>query len=309
MVRLMIDYSYAVAYVSAKETSVLSKEALLRMGSDGKDGLRQLSQTGYGGGDAESAGELVDRELSALRAFIKETLPDELASLLILPYDAHNLKVLLKCAVNGADALPYLYDNTMYDTEIAAACCRGGEFSLLSDDLAKILNPAYDAGTLSLPFYISALCDRAIYKEISKLSKSAPKPLPEYIAAKIDGKNLISYFRALRIGLDNESFGSLLLPGGLLDTEAFTEAYGSKADELRAYTSGLDMHFVFISACEAAKSSLSAAADILDNYAYSKLEPYKYEPQSVAPIFLYFKKKTAEARYVREAFGGKGGAV
>ena len=309
MVKLMFDYSYAVAYVSAKETSVLSKEALLRMASDGKDGVRQLAQTGYGGGDAESAGELVDRELSALRAFIKESLPEELASLLILPYDAHNLKVLLKCAVNGADAAPYLYDNTMYDTEIAAACCRGGEFSLLSDGMAETLNPAYDAGTLSLPFYISALIDKAVYKEISKLSKAAPEPLPAYISAEIDGKNLLSYFRALRIGLDNGSFGSLLLPGGLLDTAAFVSSYESKAEDLRAYTSGLDMHFTFISACEAAKSSLSEAADILDKYAYSKLEPYKYEPQSVVPVFLYFKKKTAEARYVREAFCGKGGAL
>lgn len=306
MVKNMFDYSYTVAYVSAKETTLLSKDTLYRMASEGDGTARLLSQSGYGEGASGSASELADRELSSLRAFIKDSLQKELASLLILPYDAHNLKVLLKCAVSGADPLPYLYDNTIYDTEIAAACCRGGEFSLLSDKIAEILNPAYDAGTLTVPFGISTETDRAFYTEITDNAKAAPKEIAEYIKAEIDGKNLISYFRALRIGLDNASFDKLILPGGGAGKSVFTAAYESKADDLRAYTSGLDMHFAFISACEAAKSSLSDAADILDNYALSKIEPYKYEPQSVVPIFLYFKKKTAEARHVREAFSSGG---
>jgi len=305
----MFDYSYTVAYISAKETSVLSKEALLRMAAEKGDALRLLCQTGYGGGDADSVGALVDKELSSLRSFIMGCMQKPLYSLLILPYDAHNLKVLLKCAVNGADAAPYLYDNTMYDTEIAAACCRGGEFSLLSDNIAKILNPAYDQGLLNLPFGISTECDRAFYSEISAQSKSAPKAVAAYIKAEIDGKNFITYFRSKHIGLDIQSLGSLLLPGGVTPLSVFTTAYGAGAEDLRQYTFGLDVHDAFIAAADGAKRSLSDAADALDGYALSKLEPYKYEPQSVVPIFLYFKKKTAEARHVREAFSYNGGAV
>ncbi len=304
----MFDYSYTVAYISAKETSIFSKEALSRMSAEKGDAIRLLSQSGYGGGEAESVGALVDRELSSLRSFIMGCMPEALYSLLILPYDAHNLKVLLKCAVNGADASPYLYDNTMYDTEIAAACCRGGEFSLLSDNIAKILNPAYDEGILQLPLGISASCDRAFYTEIASRAKSAPKAIADYVRAETDGKNFISYFRSKRIGLDPKTFGDLLLPGGVTPCNVFTAAYASGAEDLKQYTFGLDVHDAFTAAAEAAKRSLSDANDVLDGYASSKLEPYKYEPQSVVPIFLYYKKKIAEARNIREAFS-EGGAL
>ena len=305
----MFDYSFTVAYISAKETSILTKEALSRITADKHDALRLLSQTGYGGGtDGKSAGELTDSELSALRRFVMDSLPEELYSLLILPYDAHNVKVLLKCRINGADPKPYLYDNTMFDTEIAAACCRGGEFSLLSETIAKSLNAAFDSETLSLPFGISTECDRAFYSEISAQSRSAPKAVAAYIKAEIDGKNFISYFRSKRIGLDIQSFSSLLLPGGEAPDSVFTTAYAAGAEDFRQYTFGLDVHDAFIAAADGAKKSLSDAADALDSYALSKLEPYKYEPQSVVPIFLYFKKKTAEARHIREAFAA-GGAV
>lgn len=306
----MFDYSFTVAYISAKETSILTKEALSRITADKHDALRLLSQTGYGGGtDGKSAGELTDSELSALRRFVMDSLPEELYSLLILPYDAHNVKVLLKCRINGADPKPYLYDSTMFDTEIAAACCRGGEFSLLSETIAKSLNAAFDSETLSLPFGISTECDKAFYAEISERAQTAPNPIAEYISAEVDGKNLMSYLRAKNIGLDAADAKALFLPGGSVPSDILTAAYAAGADELRAYTFGYDAHYAFCDASDAAKRSFSDAADVLDRYAESKLEPYKYEPEHPAPVFLYFKKKTAEARHVREAFAGVGGAL
>ena len=306
----MFDYSFTVAYISAKETSILTKEALSRITADRQDELRLLAQTGYGGGvDGKCAGELADNELSALRKFTTEALPEDLYSLLILPYDAHNLKVLLKCRVNGADPKPYLYDNTMFDTEIAAACCRGGEFSLLSDKIAAALDPAFDCGQLGLPLGISTECDKAFYAEISERAETAPKPVAEYISAEIDGKNFMSYLRAKNIGLDPADVKALLLPGGSVPLKVLTSAYESGADELRAYTFGFDAHYAFCDAADAAKRSFSDAADTLDKYAQSKLEPYKYEPEHPAPVFLYFKKKTAEARHIREVFAGTGGVL
>lgn len=306
----MFDYSFTVAYISAKETSILNKDALARITADKQDSLRLLSQTGYGGGvEGGTVDELTDNELSALRKFAMEALPQKLYSLLILPYDAHNLKVLLKCRINGADPKPYLYDNTMFDTEIAAACCRGGEFSLLSDKIAETLNPAFDSEALSLPFGISTECDKAFNADISFRAQSAPKPIAEYVAAETDGKNYMSFIRAKNIGLSSSDFRLLMLPGGSVPAQALTSAYESGAEELRSYTFGYDAHYAFCEAAEAARRSFSDAADALDRYAQSKLEPYKYEPEHPAPVFLYFKKKTVEARHIREAFAGVGGVL
>lgn len=299
----MFDYSYTVAYIAAKETSILTRDALSRMAADKNEAPRLLAQTGYGG-DGKTVSELTDNELSALRAFIMNSLPETLYSLLILPYDAHNLKVLLKCGINGADPSPYLYDNTLFDADIAAACCRGGEFSLLSDLIASRLNPAYDDGTLGTPFGISTAVDSAFYAEIARRAEAAPAPIRDYEAAETDGKNLISYFRAKNIGLDAGTFSKLILPGGGVPAQIFAQAFEAHADDLRPYTFGLDAHDAFTAAADAAKTSLSAAEDALDGYALSKLEPYKYETDSPVPVFLYFKKKTAEARYIRESLSG-----
>ena len=299
----MFDYSYIVAYIAAKETSILNREALSRVSADKADAVRFLSQSGYGG-DGKTVAEMTDNELSDLRAFILQALPENMSKLLILPYDAHNLKVLLKCGISGADPGPYLYDNTLLDTEIMAACCRGGEFSLISDTVADALNPAYDDGTLGTPFGISTAVDRAFYAEISDAAASAPSPIRDFTAAETDGKNLISYFRALGTGLDAETFSKLLLPGGRAPDEVFLKAFETRADDLRQFSFGFDPHDAFANAADQAKVSLSAACDVLDAYAKSKLEPYKYETDSPVPVFLYFKKKTAEARAVREAFSG-----
>lgn len=299
----MFDYSYNVAYAAAKEPSILSREALSRMAADGSDAVRQLIQYGYGG-EGATVSELTDRELSALRAFIMTALPEQLYRLLILPYDAHNLKVLLKCAVSGADASPYLYDNTVYDTEILSACCRGGEFSLVSEEAAKELNPAYDSGVLSAPFGISSTVDRVIRAEITRSAKNAPEPVFKFITAETDGKNLISYYRSRNTGLSRETLSQVLLAGGELPEQAYLSAFDENAADLRAYTFGLSLHDAFCDAAEACRTSVSSAADVLDSYALSKLEPYRYETNSPVPLFLYFKKKTAEARHVREMLGG-----
>ena len=285
----------------------MTKEALSRITADRREARRLLAQTGYGGGsEGCTVDQLTDNELSEVRGFVTEALPESLYPLLILPYDAHNLKVLLKCRVNGADPKPYLYDNTMFDTEIAAACCRGGEFSLLSDKIASVLNPAFDSGALSLPFGISTECDKAFYAEMAERAKTAVKPVSEYAAAEADGKNFMAYIRAKNIGLDQTAFKALLLPGGSVPCGVLSSTYGDGADELRPYTFGFDAHYAFCAASDAAKRSFSEAADALDEYALSKLEAYKYEPEHPAPVFLYFKKKTAEARHIREAFAPGG---
>lgn len=305
----MSDYSFTSAYISAKETSILNKDALSRITSDKRDAVRTLAQTGYGGAGGGDVSALVDKELSALRKFVIESLPDTLYPLLILPYDAHNLKVLLKCCVNGADPKPYLYDNTVFDTEIAAACCRGGEFSLLSDHIASLLDPAYDKGMLNTPFGISTECDRAFYSEMARRAIEAPDPAKDYIKAETDGKNFISYFRAKNTGLDKDTFKAVLLPGGSVPESILLKAYEAAADDLREYTFGYACHDAFCAAADKLKVSLSEVCDVLDSYAYSVLEPYKYEPESFASVFIYFKEKTAEARHVREAFAGQGGIL
>lgn len=301
----MIDYTYTAARIAAMESNLLSKEALSRITSS-SDPLQVLIQTGYGK-DAQTVSEAVEYELSAVRRFVMESLPQKLYPLLILPYDSHNLKVLLKCTVNGADPKPYLYGDTMFDTEIAKACCRGGEFSLLSDNIASYLNKAYDEGELTNPFNISTWCDKAFYSEISLYANSAPVPVKDYTEAVIDGKNFISYQRAVKTGLSGQDFRRVLIGGGTIPPSAFEKAFDAKASDICAYTFGFKS-FDAVKAAHAKKDTASASA-VFDEYCLGLLEESKYETLSPVPVFVYFKKKQIEARRVREAFSSMRGAA
>ncbi len=299
----MFDYSYNVARIAALESKLITKESLSRISaSSSEEAAKQLAASGYGDPAAVSCGELTGAELSALRVFVRSALPEELSAMLILPYDCHNLKVLLKSCVLGTESPGMLYDNTIFDTEIAAACCRGGEFSLLSDRIAGILNPAYDSGELTAPFGISSKCDQAFYFEISERAKNAPELIAKYAAYEADHINYISYLRASSTGLSPDTFCKTLLPGGFIPSSAFTAAYEAKAEDIRAYTFGYETHDGIVAAQEAAKTSVTAAADTLDAYSEKMLEPEKYEINSPVPVFLYYKKKIREARLIRTYF-------
>lgn len=299
----MFDYSFNVARISALESRLITKESLSRISaSSAEDAAKQLAASGYGDPSSVTCGELTGSELSALRAFISSALPEELSRILLLPYDCHNLKVLLKSCVLGTEPAGMLYGNTVFDTEIAAACCRGGEFSLLSEQIAGILNPAYDSGELAAPFGISVKCDQAFYTEIASAAEKAPELIKKYVKYEADHLNYLSYIRAAATGLSPETFARVLLPGGYVPAAVFTAAYEAKPESIGAYTFGYETHESITAAEEAAKTSASAAADALDACSEKLLECEKYEINSPVPVFLYYKKKIREARLIRTFF-------
>jgi vacuolar-type H+-ATPase subunit C/Vma6 len=210
--------------------------------------------------------------------------------------------VLLKSCVIGKEPSGMLYDNTAFDTEVAAACCRGGEFSLLSDGIAGVLNPAYDSGQLAVPLGISTKCDLAFYKEIAAYAAKAPKLIRKYVKYEADHTNYISYLRAFSTGLPADTFRKMLLPGGFIPESVFAACYEAKPESVRPYTFGYETHYGIVKAEEAAKNSINAASDALDAATEALLEYEKYEINSPVPVFLYYKKKIREARLIRTYF-------
>lgn len=300
---MQADYSYSNAGIRVLEGRILDAETLSRVASQTRaDGEKMLSDVGYGAGTTGSCNALIASELSEVRALMLRALPEKLYPILLLPFDAHNMKVLFKDIVADTDSKAYLYDNTVYNTDIVAACCRGGEFSLLSDTIASVLNPAYDSGALTSPFGISTYCEKAIRSEISAVSKAAPQLIIELVRAQADFLNYIAYIRARATKLSAQSFEQTLVPGGDIPAEVFSNAFAAGADDMRSYTFGYPAHFAIMKAQEAAQTSIPAARALLDGEEIKLLEPGRFDTDTPYPIFLYFMKKLDEARRVREAF-------
>lgn len=300
------DYSYSCAELRVRESRIITDEALQRSGITEAELLRMLSDLGFGASGAESVDGLIKAELTSVRALMKSMLPEELYALLLLDTDSHNLKVLLKSAVMGSDRSELLLEETVYDTEIAAACASGGEFSLLSEHIASVLNPAYDAGELVSPFDISTACDRAFFGQKAIYAKKAPEVIRRSAMLEADTVNYLSFRRARAISLAPELFEKTLVPGGSMPTERLSFAYQSGDDDLSALSFGYDCHEAYLMADRREDPSVYAASRVLMLEAEKLLEPYRYDTDTPYPIFLFFRKKQNEALILRRALVSAG---
>lgn len=298
----MTDFTYSTGTVRALEEKILSEDLINRLSAvSAKEAAKQLYDTGYGAGASGDVDELIKGELAAVRKTLMHILPADIYSVLILPYDSHNLKVLLKDHATSSQNEDLLYENTVYDTQIAAACVRGGEFSLLSDRVASYLNDAYDSGQLTTPFEISCLCDRAFYARAAECA-AADGIFPvinEYFKMKTDCLNYMSVLRARQVGLSEEALKKVLLPFGQASAETFEEMFshpGNDADRVF----GLSC-FDAIKAASG-EETLDSAQQAIDRHIDSLLDQYKYDTDTPLPSVIYFEKKNAEAAAIRRVF-------
>lgn len=308
-----IDLFYAVGRVRALETRILSREDIERLcESPNRD--KALSDTGYGAGaEGETFDALIRQELSLTRQEISYLLPADAAAVLLLPYDAHNLKVCLKQCVAAARAgrrpetaaaetAALIYQNTVYDPEIVAACARAGEFSLLSDTVAGILNPLYDEGKLNTPLTISAACDYAFTEEAAGKLASQPSLIRDAFRMKRDFENLLCLLRAGEIGLPADTVRTMLLPGGEIPSEKWLSLYGKKPEETVSALEGTAVHDGAAAALLSPDPSAGAAKEIFEAAVLSELQKGRYDSDTVIPVFLYFLQKEQEAETIRRVF-------
>lgn len=297
----MTDFTYSTGVVRALEEKILSDDLINRLSSlTRKEALKQLYDASYGAIVGE-VDELIKNELSEVRNTLKHILPFNIFSVLILPYDSHNLKVILKDIACGTQNDELLYENTVYDTQIASACARGGEFSLLSDAVASHLNKAYDNGELSRPFSISCLCDRAFYARAYECAGDVETGdvIYEYFKTKVDCMNYMSVLRARQIKLSGDDLSLLLLPYGNAPCEAFEKMYDHPGDDT-VHVFGLPC-FDAIKAASVAETP-SDAQQRIDEHILSLLEEHKYDTDTAIPSVIYFEKKNAEASSIRRVF-------
>lgn len=295
---MLPDYSYSCAEIRAREARLLDADAL--QGGEGTaDMVRRLADLGYGQGGQGSVEALIEAEMASVAELIKTMLPRELYSLLLLENDCHNMKVLLKAAVVGKKFPELIKNGSVFDPQIAEACAQGGEFSLLSEHIASVLNPAYDGGELVSPYGISTSCDRAFYGELAICAKKAPDIIKRACALEADCINYLSYKRARAVNMDQSSFRMALIPGGSLSCERLYEAYCQGSDDLGELSFGCDCHFAYLNAEKSEGGTLGETRLALSLEVQKIYEEGRYDTDTPVPIFLYYKKKQNEALKLR----------
>lgn len=236
------DYLCLSAQIRSRENALLRRSQLDRMleSGDAKQAARILAEQGWESFDPTQPGALDAAILTQREALYRELsgqLPDDaVLAVFRLKYDCHNIKTLIKA--RGADVSALLLDaGTIPAQELAQRRRESEGWAFLPAPMAhaaldaeRVLAETGDARRSDL------LVDAACFaRQLELAQASGCRILADYVRALIDGANLKSLVRTLRLKKDAAFLRELLLPGGTVSPERIVQhGFSSSAAELFA---------------------------------------------------------------------------
>lgn len=237
-------YLYATARIRAMESGLVGREKLnaLLECKTADDAVTMLLSAGFekvtradGATDTEA---MLFAALQKGFAAVAESVPDPgMTALARLPYDAHNVKSVLKCTVRGLDAESMLIDLGTVPADRVIRAVTGAETDVFPRHIGAAISPAKAAYQASGdPRDIDFILDRACFADLAEAAEGFDFAR-RYIAAKADLVNILTCLRLFR--MEAGAAGELLLdralvPGGTLDENFFKAAYDGGADNFAA---------------------------------------------------------------------------
>lgn len=213
------DYLCLSAQIRSRENALLRRSQLDRMleSGDAKQAARILAEQGWESFDPTQPGALDAAILTQREALYRELsgqLPDDaVLAVFRLKYDCHNIKTLIKA--RGADVSALLLDaGTIPAQELAQLRRESEGWAFLPAPMAhaaldaeRVLAETGDARRSDL------LVDAACFARQLELARSSGcQILADYVRALIDGANLKSLVRTLRLKKDAHSCVSCSSP-------------------------------------------------------------------------------------------------
>lgn len=295
---------FANARARAMESRLFPTERLRRMTEckTAEDAMRILFEVNYAGGMIPEDGDfraLLREEERLATAFVKEVAPKGIGfECLFLKNDYHNLKALYKAKFSKTEDLGEmrLPDGNYRFEDLKTGFERGKiDVNEYMNAACAEINEAYDGGT-GTPRIIDATLDKFMYEEISaRLKKGADPYVKEYFTALVDGTNVLTYARTLRIGGNFEYFSESFMPGGNIGAEVFEKCNGdlNKLEKSLAGTACAG----FIGYLEEGETASYETA--LDDFLSDIFFRHRADMFSAAPIFGYYLAKLYEIKVIR----------
>lgn len=223
-------YGYAVARIRAMEPLLFDSSMYQRMlDADGLDGaLKILGETTYGKTmGAENPGGRYDAALEAelLATFeeLRTFVPDRaLIDIFRVPYDFHNVKVLLKSSFNarsgGKKRWDLLTSLGTIPTDDLIVNIESEDYALLPYGLSQIIPACMTVWEQMRDIVgIERLLDDGLFAAILKLAESVGEPgVVSWVKARIDAENVRNLLRLKRFGFDAAEVSAFLHGGGTL---------------------------------------------------------------------------------------------
>lgn len=316
-------YGYAVARVRAMERRLLDAPVIQRLldAEDAASVIKILGETSYASTIAANAGEtdfdkILESELKSTYDEFVSFVPDKaIVDIMLLQYDFHNVKVLLKSYFNvksgGKKRWDLLTSLGAYPSEGLITHVELEEYNYLPFGLKElvphciaILEQSGDA------VEVERLLDKRMYELMLEEAKLLDMPgLTGWVRTRIDGENIRTLVRLKRFGYDGQGCIPFLHLGGAIPvTDLAVLANEPFESAVRALQYG--EYGKFLSQIEFSgdfSELIMQLEKALDDLYLERLSVFRYSSSAPENITWYLWAKEMEIKNVRMILVSKGG--
>ena len=313
-------YGYAVARIRAMEPMLLDASQLQRMlDADGSDGaLKIIAETNYsrwiteGDGGYDSA---LEAELTATFDEFTTFVPDrELIDVFRVPYDFHNVKVLLKSAFKARSGGKKRYDLLTrlgsIPVDDLASKIESEEYGLLPFGLSHIIPACMSIWEQNRDIVeIERVLDEGMFTAIRSLIASVGEPgMIKWAKARVDSENIRNLLRIRRFGFDVSAAVTFLHEGGSIAPSILAPLIAEQFDGWGRVLSYSDVGLaISVISDEGDFDKLIVALErTLDDYCSSVLSNARFSPNAPENVLAYLWGKEMEVRNIRTILVSKG---
>lgn len=244
------DYIFASSCIRGKERFLLESKDIAKMisGKSQQEALRIIADFGYvaeetsKGSESNSIDTMLSEALTKTYAEVISLLYDKHAlDTLLLVYDYHNLKVMIKAEMADTNPGDAIVDIGTIPRESLAQMFKDREFTIMSFIMKNAIQEALESFAKTKdPQKIDFVLDRACYLEMkAKAESSGSVFLLDYVMLLIDTINLKTFARIREMKGDWIAFNNVFLPGGRISesifVNGFDEDYTHFAERLKPY--------------------------------------------------------------------------
>ena len=305
---------YSSAQAVVLEKTLFGSDRIKRMiESNGTEEILKIfAEVGFGDSIANGTAEtekIIEKEYSALLAFVKSVSPNEsFKKLLLYPNDFKNAEALVKAKFLKTEYSDMLSPNGYIDVNVLKDKIFADDYKSLPANMAKALLKSDEVfvNKAATGQFINGLFVKALYDELFSL-KLKNKILDKVLKAKVD---FINAGVALR-SRDFASASNFFVHNGDLSSEDLRFICERTPDEIRERFKFYDIYSVLEKGVAALSEGVgfSAFEIAAESYPVVLMKKYRYSNEGYIPFIRYCYFKLADISNARVISVGKSGGL
>lgn len=309
------EYMYSSARIRALENGLIGQDKLNRLlEMQGPEAVMQALD-GYGirlnrESGEETREDLFLRILKDAYAEVDSMMPEgQDLSFLRLKYDCHNIKSVMKCYYRHVDPSSMIIPLGTLDVESLQKRMEQHDLENLEGPFAEAAAKAdLEYASTQNPQVIDLILDRAYFESAAEAARAFGSDyLCRVVAARADLLNCMMTVRTIRMGQSEASRSLLdraLVPGGVLETSFFEEAFSAGEQALFEGLAKTDYYRFSKSALES-DLTLATLERLADNAVMEAVREAKFISFGPEVSIAYLEGMETAVKNMRILLAGK----